>query len=66
MNDEVFVLIVLGWIALACINAFIAEQKNRRYGLILFFSIILSPFIMYLYILAVPPLAKIDKDKSNL
>ena len=45
---------IIFWIIWSITNAIIAKEKGRSFGRNLLLSLIVSPFIGYLYILAVP------------
>lgn len=59
-----FVLAVAFCAAWAIVNAMIAEQKGRSFSAALIFSVFVSPLVVYLYIVAVPPLEKPAFDKE--
>ena len=51
-------LLFLGWIVWTVMNAMVASEKGRSVGGVVVASIFLSPLTAYLYLLAVPALAK--------
>jgi len=48
-------IIIVGWIAGAILNGAIAREKNFEVGEMFARSILFSPLLVYLYLLAVPP-----------
>ena len=45
---------IILWLTWSLTNAIIAEEKGRSFGRNLVFSLVFSPFLGYLYILAIP------------
>jgi len=48
------VVIVIGWIGGSVVNGMVASAKNRNGPICVIISLILSPILVYLYVLAVP------------
>ena len=57
--------LLLGWIVGIVVNAMLAGEKNRSVGGVIVASILLSPVVSYLYLLAVPVKAAASKENKN-
>ena len=57
--------LLLGWIVGIVVNAMIASQKNRDIAGVIVASLLLSPVVSYLYLLAVPVKAAASKENKN-
>ena len=55
---EVALVVLFFWFVWSVINGEIAIAKGRSQGWSICLSIALSPFMIYAYLLAVPPLPK--------
>ena len=66
------IIVIIFWIIGICLNGMIASEKNRNRGEAIVNSILFSPLVVYLYLLAVPAKEKQKKivyvrnDAENL
>jgi hypothetical protein len=58
--------LLIPYLLFVILNALIARQKGRSIFLIALFSIILTPLLPYLYLLAVPTLRADNKSLKNI
>lgn len=56
MSDTLFVLVASNWVIMSVTNMMIAKEKGRESAAAFFVSLIASPYVVWAYLLAVPPL----------
>ena len=55
LKDLVRILVPALYVGWCIVNALVAQEKGREVGTVLGCSIVCSPFLVYLWLLAVPP-----------
>jgi hypothetical protein len=55
LKDLIRLLVPAFYIGWCIVNALVAQEKGREVGTVLGCSIVCSPFLVYLWLLAVPP-----------
>ena len=57
-------ILIIFYLGLVILNGMVADAKNYSVGWCMLGSILLTPILVYLYLLAVPPIVKSPEEKK--